>query len=153
MLPIFFVILLTVADQLSKLAVVQYLKPMGRVEIIKGFFSLTYVENRGAAFGALQGAKWFFVLLTLAVLVFETIYYIKIRKQKNSFLTKCALVLVAAGALGNCIDRLLRGFVVDMLDFRIFTYDWPVFNVADICVVVGVFLAAFCVLKDEKDKK
>lgn len=92
--------------------------PINSVEIIKNFFSLTYVENRGAAFGTMMGGRWFFVALTVIVVVAGGIYYSKIYNKNESKIASLALVLVAGGAIGNCIDRLFRGYVVDMLSFN-----------------------------------
>ena len=124
------------------------------ITLIEGFFKLTYVENRGAAFGTMQGARWLLVVFTALVLIAGGIYYVKQCKIKGTAASRLAMVLIASGAIGNLIDRFLRGYVVDMLDFYIFGYNFPVFNVADICVVVGVglfILATF--LEERKNEK
>ena len=107
-----------------------------KVEIIKDFFYLTYLENRGAAFGILQNFRWFFIISTLVALVLMIKFFLK----HNNKLSRLALSFLIAGALGNFIDRLFRGYVVDFLDFYPFGYDFPIFNVADICVNIGVAL-------------
>jgi signal peptidase II len=113
---------------------------------------LTYVENRGAAFGTMMGGRWFFVALTVIVVVAGGIYYSKIYNKDKSKIASLALVLVAGGAIGNCIDRLFRGYVVDMLSFNFFGYSFPVFNFADICVVIGAVLlvVSLCFTKEGK---
>ena len=112
----------------------------------------TFVENRGAAFGILNGARWLFVIITIAVTA-VIIYYIakKMPKTKEYKFLPLSLMLILAGAWGNAIDRLIRGYVVDYFEFTFFS--WPVFNVADIYVVVGTVLLAVLlifVIKDEK---
>lgn len=144
-------ILLIAADQLTKLAAVGMLKKVGCVKIINGFFSLTYLENGGAAFGMLEGARWLFLMITIAITVLAVVYYIKMEKNKNNLWLRCAIVMIVAGAMGNAIDRLFRGYVVDFFDFIIFGYNFPVFNVADILVVLGTaLLAGGIILFDEK---
>lgn len=152
LLPVIALVAMVLIDQITKYMTVSMLMPINSIELIKGFFSLTYVENRGAAFGTMEGARWLFVALTVAVLVGGGIYYSQLYKNKGSVLTRTALVLIAGGAVGNCIDRLFRGYVVDMLSFNFFGYSFPVFNFADICVVVGAFLlvVSLCFTKEVK---
>ncbi len=140
MIQFIFVALLVAVDFITKRIAVSNLLGKGRIPIINGFFNFTYVENTGAAFGSLQGARWFFVGITVAMLALCVWYYLKLQKEENSFLAKVGVLLVISGAIGNLIDRLTKGYVVDMLDFIIFGYDFPVFNFADICVCVGAFL-------------
>jgi signal peptidase II len=123
--------------------------------LIKNFFALTYVENKGAAFGAMQGARWFFVILTF-VLCGGIIYYLNKREKTKGkdMLLRAVVVLVVGGAIGNLIDRIIRGYVVDFLDFYIFGYNYPVFNVSDICVVCGaILLLTWVFWTDRKAKK
>jgi signal peptidase II len=138
-IPVVLFIALVAIDQLTKYITLIRLKPIGSIELINGFFSLTYVENRGAAFGMLSGARWLFIVLTLAVIAVCWYLYIK-KRDKAGKVVKYALVLVSGGAVGNLIDRVFRSYVVDMLDFNLFGWDFPVFNFADICVVIGAFL-------------
>ena len=147
-------VILTVIDQISKFLALEYLKPLKSIELIKGFMTLTFVENRGAAFGILYGARWFFVIITIAVTVAAIIYLKKyMPNTKEYFYVKISIVLILAGAWGNAIDRLFRGYVVDY--FETTFIKWPVFNVADIYVVVGTILLAFLfifIIKDEQKK-
>lgn len=114
--------------------------------VIDGFFHFTYVENRGAAFGMLQNKTWFFVLITFLVVGYM-IYFTKKNKNIDKKLT-FVLSIITAGAIGNLIDRIWLGFVVDMFDFRgIWQF---VFNFADICVVVGGILLIFLIIKDKE---
>ncbi len=146
-------IVLIAIDQLTKHLAVTRLKPLETVPLIKGVFSLTFVENRGAAFGILQGARWFFVILTLIVLAGLVYYYVKLPKTKVYGYVRGALVLICAGAIGNFIDRFFNGYVIDFLHATFI--EFPVFNMADIYVVVGTALLFFLLLffiKDEKEK-
>ena len=142
------------ADQITKLLVVDKISLSGHVEALPGLFHLTYVQNTGAAFSALEGMQWLFVgvfLLLTAALAFE---YFKKPMAFTGFERIC-LAAVYGGALGNVIDRVRLGYVVDMicLDFM----DFPVFNVADIfitggCVLLFAHLILFnkAVWKDDK---
>jgi signal peptidase II len=107
-----------------------------KVEVIKDFFYLTYLENRGAAFGILQNFRWGFIIMTLIAVGAMIWYFVKNRH----WVLRTSLALLIAGAIGNLIDRVLRGFVVDFLDFYPLGYDFPIFNVADICVTCGVIV-------------
>ena len=124
-------------DQLIKLQVLSVLAPVGRIEVVRGFFYLTYVENRGAAFGILQGHTNILTVVTSMVLV-GALYLLLSGRIASAFLT-WSLSLVIAGGAGNLIDRIFRSFVVDYLDFSVI-FGFPVFNFADCCVVVGTAL-------------
>lgn len=129
-------------DQWTKYLTVEHIKPIGTLPIIPDVFHLTYVENRGAAFSILQGKRLFFVLLTLAVVA--VILVLLYRKAKGEPLLRVSLIMIAGGAIGNLIDRLVLGYVVDMVDLRIINY--AIFNVADCFVVVGTILLAVYIL-------
>lgn len=147
-------VILAVIDQISKIAALKYLKPIESTSLIKGIMNLTFVENRGAAFGMLSGARWFFVIVTIIVTAAILIYIKKyMPKTKEYGIVKIALTLILAGAWGNVTDRMFRGYVVDY--FETVFIKWPVFNVADIYVVVGTILLAYAfifVIKDEPKK-
>lgn len=131
-------ILLILIDQISKYYTLKVLKPIGTLEIIKGVFSLTYVENRGAAFGILQNARWIFIAATAIAIVCLIVY--KCKYKPKGIIINTALLFILSGAVGNMIDRIWRGFVVDMLEVTFITY--PVFNFADCLVVIGAILLA-----------
>ncbi|OSB10997.1 signal peptidase II [Paraclostridium bifermentans] len=134
-------------DQISKFLAVKYLVNIGSIPIIKDIFHLTYVENRGAAFGMFQNNQIVFVVVALAACIFGLYYLYK--KQLN-LLGKSAIILIIAGAIGNLIDRVRLGFVVDYFDFRIV---WNyVFNVADVFVVIGTILLCIYIIFFENDK-
>lgn len=132
------VILLVGLDQLTKYWADMFLMGQPDIELWPGVFHLAYVKNRGAAFGMMQGKQTFFVVITIAILIGILWYWRQIPKNKAGKWMKVALVLVISGAIGNLIDRVLLDYVRDMFYFILI--DFPVFNVADICVVVGVFL-------------
>lgn len=131
-----------VLDFLVKLWARTDLSQIESIPILQGVFHLTYVENRGAAFGILQNKIWFFVLVALVAI--PVIAYAFWKFQNRSKTLNLGLCFVLAGAVGNMIDRITLGFVVDFLDFRLI--DFPVFNIADIFVCVGAGLIAVFVL-------
>lgn len=141
----FFAIILTVvcADQASKVWIVQNFTLYQSLPVIDGLFNLTYLTNNGAAFSILAGqpALWrqvFFVTAACAALVFIGIAQRSFGRQSRVYST--ALALIAGGAIGNLIDRLRLGHVVDFLDVYIGSYHWPAFNVADSAISIGVTL-------------
>ena len=119
---------------------------------LKGFLDFTFVENRGAAFGILSGRRVFFIVLTVIVAIGIVYSFYKLPKTKEYYYLKCGLLLVLSGAFGNVIDRMIRGYVVDFLEITFIK--WPVFNLADIYVVIGacliLFLSLFVIKEDEK---
>ena len=135
---LFFLIsaVLVAADQITKALAVAYLRPVTTVPLIQDVLHLTYRENTGAAFSILNGFRWGFVIL--AVVVSGVLIYINVARKIDSKLFFVSSILVVAGAIGNVIDRVATGAVVDFIDFRLI--DFPVFNFADICLTVGVVL-------------
>lgn len=142
--------LLIAADQLLKIWVLDTLAGGPSRMLIPGFLQLTYVENRGAAFGIFQGRVGLLSIFT--VIVIAAIAYLLIRGKfnGNKLIMWCSGLLIAGG-IGNLIDRLFRGFVVDYLDISPLFY-FPVFNLADCCVVVGTFLIMIYFLFFENKK-
>lgn len=142
MIEILIIILIIAVDQVTKYLATTYLRPIGSIDIVKNIFSLTYVENRGAAFGILQNQRWFFIILTIAICL-GMIYFL-ITQSNTSLFLRISLAMILGGAIGNLIDRIRLGYVVDMLHFTLI--DFPVFNVADCFVVVGTILLAYYIL-------
>lgn len=142
MLPILAIILMVAADQLTKYWAATVLKAAGTIPVIEHVFHLTYLENRGAAFSILQDKIWFFVVLT-AVVLGAMVYALR-RGMVCTALGRWSLYIIAGGAIGNLIDRALRGFVVDLFDFRLIRF--PVFNVADVFVCVGGALFVYYIM-------
>lgn len=129
---------LYVLDQITKEIIVRTMPLYSREVIIPGFFNLTSVRNRGAAWGLFAGKQWF--LLTVSFLALLCIIFF-FRKLTCDFKERIvALMLLCSGIIGNCTDRFFRNEVVDFLDFHLGKYHWPSFNVADICICVGVGL-------------
>ena len=139
------IILAIAADQISKYFALEYLKEMETLPIIEDIFHFTYVENRGAAFGMLSEHRW--VFMTLSVIgIAAMIVWLAWDKPKSKWL-RCAVSLVIGGGIGNMIDRILLGFVVDFIDCRFI--DFYVFNIADSCVCVGCGMFVVAVIAAE----
>lgn len=130
------IIILIIIDQVTKY-ITRHTLENNSIVVIKNFFNLTYVKNTGGAWGVLGGKLWLFIIITLVALG-GMFYFFKDFDLKSNILFSIALCLLIAGAIGNFIDRLFIGYVTDFLDFNIFGYDFPVFNVADICITLGV---------------
>ena len=146
--------ILVALDQWSKAFATNYLMGAPSVVVIENFLSLTYHRNAGAAFGILQGGRWFFLIFAVVILVAISIYFVKLPHDRVHNAIRCSLVLIAAGGIGNSIDRLINSFVVDFLRFDFINF--PIFNVADIYVVAGTILMGILVIffvKDEPAKK
>lgn len=139
-----------VIDQLTKAAAVANLKNQYPRVLINNVFELLYLENRGAAFGILQGQKVFFVIITVVILA--VIFYVFFRMPATSrfYPLRVLLVLVGAGAVGNFIDRIRQGYVVDFFYFK--AINFPIFNVADIYVTCGAILLVLVILFYYKDE-
>jgi len=141
---------LVVADQATKAVVARYVTLYESVPVIRGFFNITRVHNKGAIFGTFSqtGSPLVFALLTavsLAALGFVVYYFFK--TPATDGLMKFALTLILAGAMGNQFDRLVRGHVIDFLDFYIGRAHWPFFNVADSCISIGACLMLVVLLR------
>ena len=146
-----FMAVMVVIDQFLKLWALNALKPIGSIKFSDGLLALTYVENRGAAFGIFQGKQTMLIMLTLAIIIGLEYYLLKTKPSDKRLWVSFSLII--AGGVGNLIDRILRGFVVDYIDINgIFSY--PMFNFADCCVVVGEILLIFLILSaDYKERK
>ena len=138
-------------DQVTKWMIVKEMYYGQSITVIENFLYITSHRNRGAAWGILQGKMWFFYLITVVVVVGLIIYIQKLKKQDKWF--GIALALMLGGAIGNFIDRVVRKEVVDFVNTYIFTYDFPIFNVADSALVVGVIIMFIMTLFEGKMKK
>lgn len=139
------VLLLIALDQWVKAYVLQQI-PLGEVRSwIPNLVSLTYLQNRGAAFSMLQDQQWFFAIITLVVMA-GAIWYLH-KHMEDSFWMVLGLTLIIAGGLGNFIDRVSQGFVVDM--FHLDFINFAIFNVADSYLTVGVIILLIAMLKEE----
>lgn len=142
------VAVMVLLDQVVKLWAVAALKPMGTLMVLPGVVQLTYVENRGAAFSLLQNQIWLFVLLAVVILV--AICYALQKNYIQTMLGRLSLVVIAAGAVGNMLDRVLRHYVVDMIEVTFISF--PVFNIADIYVCCGVALFLYYMFVQHKEE-
>ncbi|HFI0105996.1 TPA: signal peptidase II [Streptococcus suis] len=138
---------LIVLDQLVKIWTVANIALDTVEPFLPGFMSLAYLRNYGAAWSILQNQQWFFTIVTLVVVTALIWYYIK--QIQGNIWTLFSLSLMIAGALGNFIDRIRLGYVVDM--FHLDFINFPVFNVADICLSVGVGILFICIMKEESN--
>lgn len=138
------VIVLTAFDQFTKLLALRQLKGNEPFVLWKGVFELHYLENRGAAFGILQNQQIFFVCITIIMAVVIVAGFWRTPRDKKFLPMKITLVFLFAGAIGNFIDRMVRGFVVDFFYFSLI--DFPIFNVADIYVTVSFAVLAVLIL-------
>lgn len=141
--------ILIVADQITKVLSVQHLKGQPPVDIIKDVLQLTYVQNTGAAWGMMSGWQTFFIILTSIMFLAVVFIYIITPMEKKYNILRWVLVVLGAGAIGNLIDRIMNGYVHDFIYFKII--DFPVFNVADICVTLSMFTMIFLVIFKYKD--
>lgn len=145
---LFVVCLLVSLDQYTKNVITSSVNLFAKNEVIKDFFYITNVRNDGAAWSILKGQQIFFIIITvLAIIAFVYLLY----KEKNKDLINViSYLLIISGAIGNLIDRIKNAYVVDFLDFYIFGYDFPVFNVADIFLTCGVILLIISSLLEKK---
>jgi signal peptidase II len=147
---------LILIDQFSKVLIEQYYLLGESTPIIKGFFSLTYVRNTGAAFGfgaSAHDSIRKFLFLLIPVLVCFYLVYLIWKTRKGPLLLSLAYSLILSGAIGNLIDRFWLGYVVDFFHFYYRDYHYPAFNVADSCITVGAALLIFDFLMEIKMKK
>ncbi len=143
MIYILYLALFVISDRLTKYLAVKYLMPISSAKVLDGIFNLTYVENRGVAFGLFQNMHYIIVPLNILIVALCTYIMIKALKNNKKFFA-FSLVLVISGAIGNIIDKICYGYVVDFLEFAFI--DFPVFNMADIFVCIGAFMAAILIL-------
>ncbi|MGE7601874.1 signal peptidase II [Peribacillus sp. NPDC097675] len=148
----YLIALLVIAfDQLTKWMIVKKMEYGESIEIIENLLYITSHRNRGAAWGILQGQMWFFYIITIAVII-GVVYYIQ-KMAKTSRLLGVSLGLMLGGAIGNFIDRIVRHEVVDFVHTYIFSYSFPVFNIADAALSIGVVLLVIHMFLEEKNAK
>ena len=137
-----------ILDQISKIVINTNLKENESIKVIGSFFKLTKVFNEGAAFSLFDGSKVFLIIVSIISILF-LLYMMK--DFKDSKLNNIAFGFIFGGILGNLIDRLFLGYVRDFLDFNIFGFHYPVFNLADSFIVIGVIILIIDLIKGEKD--
>lgn len=134
-------LIVLIIDIVSKLTIKHYLTLDNSIHVIRGFFDLTYVRNTGVAWSFLDNNKYFALILS-GMIIMGIVYYIYKEKPIRK-ITKLAYSLILGGALGNFINRVFYGYVIDFLDFKIFGYNYPIFNIADVFIVVGVIILIY----------
>ena len=138
------------SDMWVKHWTVEVLKEMGSMEVLPGFLALTYAENKGAAFSMLSGARWFFIVV--AAIFIGILWYMYKKNYFTTWWSKLGAVMIVAGTVGNAIDRVRYGYVVDM--FEVLFIKFAIFNVADIFITVGaVFFLLYMFVTEFDDKK
>ncbi len=143
-----------VLDQATKLYIDRTMDLHTSIPVVPNFFSITYIRNKGAAFGFLADSSFrlpFFILISVVAVIVIIGVFRKLRPDQN--FTAITLAMIFAGALGNLIDRVRLGEVIDFLDAHWYRHHWPAFNVADSAICVGVFLLAIDMLREEKRQK
>lgn len=134
-------------DQITKLIITSNFKLNESISLIDNFFSLTYVRNEGAAWSIFSGNRLFLILIGILAIILIYQFLIKNKQLKKLEIFTYGLLL--GGIVGNLIDRVVLGYVIDFLDFLIFKYNFPVFNLADTFIVVSVFLIIIDIVRGE----
>ena len=137
---------ITIVDQLIKMGVSSL---SNNIEVIKDFFNITYAENTGAAFSILNNSRFFLILMGFGAVIMVMFFFIKNKKQTKLSIASYGILL--GGIVGNLFDRIKYGYVIDYLDFRIFGYNFPIFNLADIAIVIGCFLLIIMFMMEDKN--
>ena len=141
-------------DQITKIYIDRSMQLFDSIPVVDNFFHITYVRNRGAAFSFLSDASWrlpFFIGVSLVASVTIIVAFQKLRDDQK--LAQVSLAMIFSGAVGNLIDRIRLGEVIDFLDAHWYRHHWPAFNVADSLICVGVFLLVVDMLREEKLQK
>ena len=146
-------IVIVAIDQWTKWLVVKNMELGERIQVVEPTFALLSHRNRGAAWGMLEGQMWLFTIVTVLVITGILYYFHKDAKGKPLF--QLSLMIILGGAIGNFIDRLYRGEVVDFIDvlIPIINYDFPIFNIADAALTIGVGLVIIVLFLEEKQEK
>lgn len=146
------IVLLIGLDQMTKYWVVTHLKGKSSFVILEGVFELIYVENRGAAFGIFQNQRWLFLILTLVIIAGVFYVMLHLPQERRFFPVKVLAVLILSGAVGNMIDRIVYGYVIDFFYFSLINF--PVFNVADCYITIScviLLILAFYYTEEDLD--
>jgi len=140
-------IIILLIDQISKLIVINTITYLKEINIIPNFFSLMYVKNTGGAFSIFNNNVILLTIISVICLIFIIKYIIK--NNKKLFLEDLSIAFITGGLLGNLIDRIFRSGVIDFFKFKIITYDFPIFNIADIFIVIGIFIIMISTIRGE----
>lgn len=142
---VFLSLLIFIIDQIVKIIIGFNIPLNSSITIIKNFFYISNVHNYGAAFSIFNGNRIFLIIVSLFALIF--VYHYMLKNKEHSSLEICIYSLLIGGILGNLFDRIVYGYVVDFFNFYIFNYNYPIFNIADVCIVVSIFLIIFDTLR------
>ena len=146
---LFIVSLITIIlDQIVKLLISSNMVVNQSINVINNFFSITFAKNIGAAWSILSGSRILLILISIFVLCM--IYFVFIKNNKLKKIEEIIYGLLIGGIIGNLIDRIIYGYVIDYLDFNILGYNYPIFNIADICIVISIISL---IIKNSKGEK
>lgn len=140
-------LLFVVIDQIVKILVISKLALQQSITIINNFFNITYVRNTGAAWSILSGNV--LLLIIISVLALVAIYYYLIKDKELNKIDIVSYSMLIGGIIGNLIDRIVHGYVIDYLDFKIFNYNFPIFNVADTLIVISIIIIGISLIVGE----
>lgn len=140
-------LLFVVIDQIVKILVISKLALQQSITIINNFFNITYVRNTGAAWSILSGNV--LLLIMISVLALVAIYYYLIKDKDLNKIDIVSYSMLIGGIIGNLIDRIVHGYVIDYLDFKIFNYNFPIFNVADTLIVISIIIIGISLIVGE----
>ena len=147
---IFLAIIFLLIDIISKLLTDKYVMLDKSYKIINNFFYITKVYNEGASWSIMWGMRLMLIIISIVILACIIVYQ---KRFKDNIRNNIAFSLLYAGIIGNLLDRVINGYVIDFLDFKIFNYDYPVFNFADIFIVIGIFLLCISIIKKEDENE
>ena len=135
-------ILIVIIDQITKFIVHKFMDLYDSINVIPYFLNFTYIRNEGIAFGIyFEGGKIFFIILPILITIY--LFYLLKNEEFQDNQSQIALYLIIAGAIGNIIDRIFRGYVVDFIDFHLNGIHWYVFNIADSSVTIGLIFLLY----------
>lgn len=140
-------LLFVVIDQVVKIIVINKMALQQSITIINNFFNITYVRNTGAAWSILSGNV--LLLIMISVLALVTIYYYLIKDKDLNKIDIVSYSMLIGGIIGNLIDRIVHGYVIDYLDFKIFNYNFPIFNIADTLIVISIIIIGISLIVGE----
>lgn len=140
-------LLFVVIDQVVKILVINKMALQQSITIINNFFNITYVRNTGAAWSILSGNV--LLLIIISVLALVTIYYYLIKDKDLNKIDIVSYSMLIGGIIGNLIDRIVHGYVIDYLDFKIFNYNFPIFNIADTLIVISIIIIGISLIVGE----
>ena len=146
MFETFIIILITIFDQLTKYLVNIHIKDSAAIQVIPGFISFRYHENKGAAWGMLADQRWVFMVISTIAIIAIITYLIFSKNKNDSKIFRISLCFFAGGGIGNMIDRVVLGYVIDFLRFDFIVF--PIFNVADSFITIGAALMIVSLIND-----